>query len=66
MSNHFRANGDSIFLVMSSILKGGSRVSSTDEQTFFTHRLVSTFDRVPFQLTVALFSLNRLPLLDEV
>ena len=62
MSNHFRANGDSIFLVMSSILMGGSRVSST----FFTHRLVSTFDRVPFQLTDALFSLNRLPLLDEV
>jgi hypothetical protein len=66
MSNHFRANGDSIFLVMSSILMGGSRVSSTDEHTFFTHRLVSTFDRVPFQLTDALFSLNRLPLLDEV
>jgi hypothetical protein len=41
-------------------------VSSTDEHTFFTHRLVSTFDRVPFQLTDALFSLNRLPLLDEV
>ena len=60
MSNHFRANGDSIFLVMSSILMGGtvqysSRVSSTDEHTFFTHRLVSTFDRVPFQLTGELF-----------
>jgi hypothetical protein len=35
--------------------RAATEVRSIGRQTFFTHRSVSTFDRVPFQLTDALF-----------